>query len=91
MTTAAIPTTAVNRKLLFTFLVIVSILSAITYMLAFSGSGENTQGALALLQFSPAVAAYLFWRKRSSLPQFQSQDDPQSSTALEQAALSESV
>jgi len=57
MTTATTPTTAVSRKPLFTFLIIVSILSALIYLLAFGGNGENAQGGLALLQFSPAVAA----------------------------------
>lgn len=57
MTTAAIPTTAVSRKPLFTFLGLVSILSILIYMLVFSGNEENAQGGLALLQFAPAVSA----------------------------------
>lgn len=49
--------TAVSRKPLFTFLGLVSLLSAFIYLLVFSGNEENAQGGLALLQFAPAVAA----------------------------------
>jgi hypothetical protein len=38
-----------------------------------------------------AIPAYLFWRKRNSLTQFQAQDDPQTSAAMAQVTVSDSV
>ncbi|MCP5101641.1 MAG: hypothetical protein GY943_39355, partial [Chloroflexi bacterium] len=59
MTTTIMGETAVSRKPLFTFLGLVSILSALIYMLVFSGNEENAQGGLALLQFAPALSAII--------------------------------
>jgi len=39
--------TAVSRKLLFTFLGLVTILSSLTYLLVFNGNEKNVQGGLA--------------------------------------------
>jgi uncharacterized protein len=44
---------------LFTFLVLVSILSALSYIYTFNGGEENISIGFLLLQFSPAVAAIL--------------------------------
>ncbi len=47
--------TTVNRMPLFTFLGLVTVLSALIYTLVFSDNEENAQGGLALLQFAPAL------------------------------------
>ncbi len=84
MTNIDMEQTAVSRKLLFTFLGLVSILSALIYMLVFSGNQSFFQNLTIetsdwtnyisgeyglMMALVTAVAAYLFWRKLDSLPE----------------------
>ena len=71
MTTSITSPEAVSRKPLYTFLGLVTVMSALSYGVAFSGNEGDQTGGFMLLQFSPALSAiitkYIYQRNTRGL------------------------